>query len=539
MNAFNSCHVSPVRVRPATAAATAAAAAATPAAAATAVAAIGGVIQPYLSLYFRPAYLRPSSCGCPPHTALQQLQQQQQQQRLWARCCFDLTLPEDTRRRRSRKGSSRNPLKRLLNIPRGGWKQQQTDTSNSSSSSNTSSSNTSSSSSNADSNSNSRADTRRFLSFKTGPPAGSQTQQQPSEAPTPTAAAATAAAAAAAAAAMERPPIVDIGANLCDPMFEGKYFDKQKHPPDVQEYINPECFRVQGPRFVFSVLRRAETAGVPQLMLTTGSLDEFHTNLKLAQTHDPGCERLFLTIGVHPTRCNEFAASSSSSSSSSGSSSSGSSSNGSSSNGSSSNGSSSSSSRAEAYDAFSEKLEEGGLQLNNYPESYRQHLFELQQQLQQQQQQKQQRIAAVGEIGLDYDRLRFCDAATQRKCFELQLGLSYTSGLPLFLHMRNAADDFLGFLMLLGAACGQLMQDSRFSLINRQALTKAQIDGVKAEKWRADCQVKGRNEPCNIWAVGEVVRQLAAPGISEEDFYSQIYRNTLALFKLPTYTKKP
>ncbi|KAL8450380.1 hypothetical protein Emag_003226 [Eimeria magna] len=95
--------------------------------------------------------------------------------------------------------------------------------------------------------------------------------------------------------------------------------------------------------------------------------------------------------------------------------------------------------------------------------------------------------------------------------------------------------------MLLGAACGQRMQDSRFSLMSRQAATRAQIDGVKAEKWRADSQVKGRNEPCNIWprAVGEVVRQLVAPGISEEDFYSQIYSNTLALFKLPPYTRKP
>ncbi|KAL8450381.1 hypothetical protein Emag_003227 [Eimeria magna] len=387
MNAFTCVSVSPVRSTPAAAAAAAAASAAA--------AAAEGLSLPHFGLFFKAAYSKPSLWGYAPHTASQQQQrqqqqQQQQQQRLWVRCCFELTLPEDTRRRRSRKGSSRNPLKRLLKIPRGGWKQQQTKSSSNSSSSNSSSSNSSSSNSsssnssttitNADTlNSNSRAESRRFLSFKTSPTEGSETQQQAIEATAPTAAAAAAATAAAAGpvAAMVRPLVVDIGANLCDPMFEGK------------------------------VLRRAEAAGVPQLLLTTGSLAELHTNLKLAQTYDPNCERLFVTVGVHPTRCNEFAATNSSSSSSS-----------------SSNSNSSSSSRAEAYEAFSQKLEEGGLRLGDYPEAYRQHLFELQQQLQQQQ---QQRVVAVGEIGLDYDRLHFCDAETQRRLEKLKTLVGFDS----------------------------------------------------------------------------------------------------------------
>jgi TatD DNase family protein len=52
-------------------------------------------------------------------------------------------------------------------------------------------------------------------------------------------------------------------------------------------------------------------------------------------------------------------------------------------------------------------------------------------------------IVAIGELGLDYDRLEFCDAETQREMFEKQLALSEETGLPLFLHMRNAADDFM------------------------------------------------------------------------------------------------
>ena len=60
-------------------------------------------------------------------------------------------------------------------------------------------------------------------------------------------------------------------------------------------------------------------------------------------------------------------------------------------------------------------MEEGGLRLSDYPAVYVHHLFELYQLLQQQQQQQQQRIVAIGEIGLDYDRLHFCDAAMQKE----------------------------------------------------------------------------------------------------------------------------
>jgi len=54
-------------------------------------------------------------------------------------------------------------------------------------------------------------------------------------------------------------------------------------------------------------------------------------------------------------------------------------------------------------------------------------------------------IVAVGECGLDYDRM-FSPAEVQVKAFEDQLEIAGESGLPLFLHERDAADDFIKIL---------------------------------------------------------------------------------------------
>ncbi|KAH3665332.1 hypothetical protein OGATHE_004148 [Ogataea polymorpha] len=56
-------------------------------------------------------------------------------------------------------------------------------------------------------------------------------------------------------------------------------------------------------------------------------------------------------------------------------------------------------------------------------------------------------IRAFGEIGLDYDRLHHTPMEKQRLYFEMQLKLATEFDLPLFLHMRNALDDFLSILL--------------------------------------------------------------------------------------------
>jgi len=54
-------------------------------------------------------------------------------------------------------------------------------------------------------------------------------------------------------------------------------------------------------------------------------------------------------------------------------------------------------------------------------------------------------VVAVGETGLDYFR-DFSPRPVQREVFERQLEIGIDSGLPVFLHMRDAHDDFFAIL---------------------------------------------------------------------------------------------
>jgi len=148
--------------------------------------------------------------------------------------------------------------------------------------------------------------------------------------------------------------LVDIGANLCDSRFSSA--------AEVEH-----------------VLSRAWQAGLASIFVTAGRLSEAVEALAFVQ-RDP--QRLFTTVGVHPTRCSEFEAS-------------------------------------------------------GEPEVYFERLLELISGPQ------RQNIVAVGELGLDYDRVKFCSIETQKKYFERQFELAERSGLPLFLHDRNTAGDFI------------------------------------------------------------------------------------------------
>jgi TatD DNase family protein len=56
---------------------------------------------------------------------------------------------------------------------------------------------------------------------------------------------------------------------------------------------------------------------------------------------------------------------------------------------------------------------------------------------------RERNVVAVGECGLDYNR-NFSPRPAQLRAFELQLQIAVDTGKPLFLHQRDAHEDFLG-----------------------------------------------------------------------------------------------
>ncbi|XP_058466207.1 deoxyribonuclease TATDN1 [Malaya genurostris] len=156
--------------------------------------------------------------------------------------------------------------------------------------------------------------------------------------------------------------IIDIGANLTDPMFQGIYGNSSKHQPDLD-----------------IVLTRGWNGGLQKIIVTCGNVSDCSSAVNIVNTDD----RLFMTVGCHPTRCNEF---------------------------------------------------------DPDPEGYFQSLCK-------QIDDNRSKVVAIGECGLDYDRLNFCDKEIQKKFFEQQLNLATNFNLPLFLHCRNAHNDFIEILV--------------------------------------------------------------------------------------------
>ncbi|XP_022744868.1 putative deoxyribonuclease TATDN1 isoform X1 [Durio zibethinus] len=295
--------------------------------------------------------------------------------------------------------------------------------------------------------------------------------------------------------------MIDIAVNFTDGMFKGIYNGKQHHVSDIA-----------------TVLSRAWNAGVDRIIVTGGSLEESKEALAIAETDG----RLFCTVGVHPTRCKEF--------------------------------------------------EESG-----DPEKHFQALLALAKEGIQ-----KGKVVAIGECGLDYDRLHFCPPEIQKKYFEKQFELAYATKLPMFLHMRAAAEDFCEIVerninkfiggvthsftgsaedcdkllsfhnMYVGVnGCSLKMAENldvvRGIPVERMMIetdspyceiksTHAGINFVKSlwpskkkEKYDQESLVKGRNEPCLVRQVLEVVA--GCKGISDIDQLSAtLYQNTCRVF---------
>lgn len=293
--------------------------------------------------------------------------------------------------------------------------------------------------------------------------------------------------------------MIDIGANLTDPMFSGFYNMSKHHDNDLA-----------------AVLQRSKQSGVEKIIITGGSLTESHEALKIAMLDN----NLYSTVGCHPTRCTEF----------------------------------------EAYDS---------------PEMYLNDLEKLITA-------NRNKVVALGELGLDYDRLYHCPKEVQKKYFDMQLQINKKAQLPLFLHNRNSSEDFfqimeknkdcytgsggvvhsfdgsfddvskiLNLNLHIGINGCSFKKSENLSVIKTIPVdrllietdcpwcgikqthssfefVKTHFQSSKKEKYKPDHQVKGRNEPSNLIQVLEVLAALKEMDIDE--LSEIVYNNTVKLF---------
>jgi len=193
-------------------------------------------------------------------------------------------------------------------------------------------------------------------------------------------------------------------------------------------------------------------------------------------------------------------------------------------------------------------------------------------------------VVAVGEFGLDYDRTKFCTPEVQKKYFEKQLDLCQATQLPLFLHCRAAAQDFVHILseniekvssggvvhsfdgtaeerdriLDLGFYIGingcSLKTEENLQVMSGIPVDKLMIEtdcpwcdirpshaghkfvktkfenypAVDKKKWKQGVIVKGRNEPHNIRQVLEIIA--AVKEENTEELAERIFENTEKVF---------
>lgn len=293
---------------------------------------------------------------------------------------------------------------------------------------------------------------------------------------------------------------VDIGANLLDSMFVGVYRDKPRHEADFDD-----------------VLERAWSNNVDSMLVTAGTLDESSRALKLARKD----ARTFSTVGVHPTRCNEFGET------------------------------------EESMQEYIEKLRE--VVVDGMTDGT---------------------VAALGELGLDYARTQFCSKDTQKRGFLAQLQLAEETGLPLFLHNRETGTDLLDLLrenrhrfsrgvvhsfddtidlaekfidldLYIGINGCSLKKEENLNVVKAIPLERILLETdcpwcdvrathagsgyvtttfptKKDKQFERGCCVKNRFEPCHIIQIAEIIA--GVKGISVEEVAEVTSQNAFAVF---------
>lgn len=192
----------------------------------------------------------------------------------------------------------------------------------------------------------------------------------------------------------------DIGFNLTDDMFCGIYHGKKYHESDIPNILN-----------------RAYQRNVRAVLVTGSSIEESREAIKLIKDFQSKTAiNLYYTIGVHPCCVNEFVQSDTKS------------------------GINNPTNNEDMNQQLFDNMD------INHVHNKLKELFEL---IQSNIDSNNNSLRAIGEIGLDYDRLHYSCKDLQKMLFEEQLKLSCLikdDSIPLFLHMRNCGQDFIQIL---------------------------------------------------------------------------------------------
>ncbi|CAM1503954.1 Fc.00g015450.m01.CDS01 [Cosmosporella sp. VM-42] len=380
-----------------------------------------------------------------------------------------------------------------------------------------------------------------------------------------------------------QPRYIDIGINLSDPIFRGRYHGKQRHPDDLA-----------------GVIGRAREVGCSKLIVTGSDLVSSRHALELAEEYTG---TVFTTAGIHPCSSAVFSTA----------------------------GPSHESEHTVPCDPDpSAPVPEEHPPCQSKTEKL---IAELTSLVTEAGSSEKTHLVAMGEFGLDYDRLHYCSKTIQLHSFAAQLKVAaeLKPQLPLFLHSRAAHPDFVACLkeafgeklekldkggvvhsftgtpgemrelMDLGLYIG--INGCSFKTAENCAVVKEihldrlmiETDGpwcevrpshegwkyliekkpeqeqngsatpppgrssppgpkppnplkqkkknqkkepevpdrfkvVKKEKWEEGAMVKGRNEPCNIERVAKIIAGIK--GVSIEEVCEAAWRNTVAVFGL-------